>query len=123
MATQRQEGDDLATPSSQLGLGEKVLRRLIGVGVRAFGVWQTLAYRARHVGSLSLNHVDHVTIPCSDLAVAEAFYVGVLGAKVALRIDRRLLSRLGWSSQQIDENAAEHVSITVGGGPRIDLFR
>jgi catechol 2,3-dioxygenase-like lactoylglutathione lyase family enzyme len=123
MTTQGLMSDKAAAPSSRLGLGEKALRRLIGVGVRAFGVWRKLSYRAGHIGSLSLNHVDHVTIPCTDLAVAEEFYVGVLGAKVAMRIDRRLLLRLGWTSEEIDQNAAEHLSLTIGGGPRIDLFQ
>jgi len=123
MATKHRKTRDISVPPPRLGFGEKALSRLIGVGIRAFRVWQKLAYRAGHMGALSLNHVDHVTIPCGDLAAAEAFYVGVLGARVALRINRRLLLRLGWSSKQIDENAAEHVSLTVGGGPRIDIFQ
>jgi catechol 2,3-dioxygenase-like lactoylglutathione lyase family enzyme len=70
-----------------------------------------------------LRHVDHITIPCDDLGVAEAFYVGVLGAKIAMRISENMLLRLGWSREQIEAGRAEHLSLTLGARPRIDLFR
>lgn len=36
-----------------------------------------------------LRYLDHTTIPVGDLGTAEAFYVGVPGAKIMMRIDAR----------------------------------
>jgi catechol 2,3-dioxygenase-like lactoylglutathione lyase family enzyme len=102
--------------------GSKILRKGIGMGANLFFLWHQILYRLRPPWSLKLKHLDHVTVPCTDLRVAEDFYVGVLGARVVLRLDEDLLSSLGWSGEQILEGRAVHVSLTLGAGPRIDLF-
>jgi catechol 2,3-dioxygenase-like lactoylglutathione lyase family enzyme len=33
-----------------------------------------------------------------------------------------MLRQIGWRDADIDQNAAEHLSITFSGGPRLDLF-
>lgn len=48
--------------------------------------------------------------------------MGLLGAQVVNRIDQRLLRHIGWGDAEIEQNAAEHLSITFSGGPRLDLF-
>jgi len=72
--------------------------------------------------SRSMDCLDHITIPCHDAQIAEEFYVGLLGARIVNRINRSLLRRIGWADADIDQNAAEHLSITFVGGPRRDLF-
>jgi len=72
---------------------------------------------------MKLLYPDHITIPCSDLRVAEEFYVGVLGADLMMRINRRLLERMGWADEDIEANRAVHLSLTLGAGPRLDLFQ
>jgi catechol 2,3-dioxygenase-like lactoylglutathione lyase family enzyme len=106
----------------RLPLKSKIARKAIGIGADLFFFWHQLFYRLRTPWRLKLKHLDHVTVPCTDLRVAEDFYVGFLGAKVALRLDERLLKKMGWSPQQIVEGRAVHLSLTLGGGPRIDLF-
>jgi catechol 2,3-dioxygenase-like lactoylglutathione lyase family enzyme len=100
----------------------KFLRKLTGVGVRLFWQSKRLVYRFRWPWRGKLLHLDHVTVPVTDLRVAEDFYVGLLGAQVVLRLDAVLLQRIGWSLDDIEKNAAVHLSLTLGGGPRIDLF-
>lgn len=78
--------------------------------------------RARHrLGwGLRIRGLDHVTIPCRDLRVAEDFYVGVLGARVLLRVDEAFLRKVG---RYRDADAgAIHTSVVFSGGPRVDLF-
>lgn len=104
------------------GLAGQALRKVIGTGVHAFSAWSRLAYRATPPWRGKLSYVDHVTIPCQDLGVAEEFYVGLLGARVALRLDAPRLERLGWSRQDIEENHAAHLQLTLAGGPRLDVF-
>lgn len=99
---------------------ERVRLKLIGLGVRGFFGAKRLAFRMRP--GPKLRYVDHITIPCGDLETAEAFYVGVLGAKVMMRIDPKLLQRMGWTAEQIEAGRAVHLSLTLAAGPRIDLF-
>jgi hypothetical protein len=66
-------------------------------GIRCFTVGLRIAYRVTPPWTGKLGSVDHVTIPCRDLRVAEEFYVGLLGTRVALRLDAARLERLGWS--------------------------
>jgi len=84
----------------------------------AMNVWA----RARHrLGwGLSVHGLDHVTIPCHDLPVAEVFYVGVLGARILMRIDEAFLRKVG-RFEDADKGAI-HTSVVFSGGPRIDLF-
>jgi catechol 2,3-dioxygenase-like lactoylglutathione lyase family enzyme len=67
-----------------------------------------------------ISGLDHVTLPCHDLHVAEDFYVGVLGARVLMRIDEAFLRKVGRFSDA--DAGAIHTSIVFSGGPRIDLF-
>lgn len=109
-------------PPARLPILEKAKRKAIGVGGQIFFATAPLLYRLRFPWGRKLGHLDHVTIPTTDLRVAEDFYVGVLGARVVLRIDHALLTNMGWSAEQIDYNRAVHISTTLGGGPRLDLF-
>jgi catechol 2,3-dioxygenase-like lactoylglutathione lyase family enzyme len=105
-----------------LSLRAKLLRKLIVPAVTAFIACKRMAYRLKRPWGGKLGHLDHLTIPCGDAQIAEEFYVGLLGAQVVNRIDRRLLRRIGWADADIDQNTAEHVSITFSGRPRLDLF-
>ena len=71
----------------------------------------------------TLTEVSHVTIPCRDLRIAEEFYVGLLGARVIIRIDAALRRAMGWTDADIDAKSADHLGITFGDhGTRLDLF-
>jgi catechol 2,3-dioxygenase-like lactoylglutathione lyase family enzyme len=90
----------------------------MAVGMHLMNAWARFQHRLGR--GLRVRHVDHVTMPCRDLAVAEAFYVGVLGARVMLRVDEPFLRRVG---READANAgAIHTSVVFDGGPRVDLF-
>jgi catechol 2,3-dioxygenase-like lactoylglutathione lyase family enzyme len=108
--------------SAPLSLSAKLVRKLIGVGVTSYFAAMRIAYRLKRPWRGKLGHLDHVTIPCHDARIAEDFYVGLLGAQVVNRIDRALLRRIGWRDVDITQNAAEHLSVTLAGGPRLDLF-
>jgi catechol 2,3-dioxygenase-like lactoylglutathione lyase family enzyme len=105
-----------------LSLSAKLQRKLIGTGVRGYFAAMRMVYRLRFPWDGKLQSLDHITIPCHDSQIAEEFYVGLLGAQIVNRIDRRLLKRIGWREEDIARNAAEHLSVTLGGGPRLDLF-
>lgn len=87
----------------------------------AMGAMNTWA-RARHRLGLGprVRGLDHVTIPCRDLRVAEDFYVGVLGARVLMRVDEAFLRKVGRSDGA--NSGAIHTSVVFSGGARIDLF-
>jgi len=89
-----------------------------GAAMVAMNVWA----RARHrLGfGLRVRGLDHVTIPCHDLRVAEDFYIGLLGARLLMRIDEAFLRRVG-RIEDADKGAV-HTSAVFSGGPRIDLF-
>jgi catechol 2,3-dioxygenase-like lactoylglutathione lyase family enzyme len=108
--------------TGELSLLEKLKRKAIGLAGRAYFIAARLLYRAHRPWGGKLGQVDHLTVPTTDLAVAEAFYCGVLGARIVLRIDRPMLKRLGWPDDEIERNHAVNLSITWGGGPRLDLF-
>jgi catechol 2,3-dioxygenase-like lactoylglutathione lyase family enzyme len=108
--------------AGELSLGEKLKRKAIGVGGRGYFAVAPLLYRAGRPWGGKLGRIDHITVPTTDLAVAEAFYVGLLGARIVLRIDRPMLRRLGWPDGEIDRNHAVNLGITWGRGPRLDLF-
>jgi catechol 2,3-dioxygenase-like lactoylglutathione lyase family enzyme len=103
-------------------LPTRLARKVIGLGVRSFFSWHRFVYRVGFPWGCKLRGVDHITLPCEDLAVAEQFYVGLLGARIVLRIDKKLLTRMGWSVDDIERNRAVNLSLTVGSGPRLDLF-
>jgi catechol 2,3-dioxygenase-like lactoylglutathione lyase family enzyme len=90
----------------------------MSLGMSLFNAWA----RARHRLGFGPRIVglDHVTIPCRDLRVAEDFYVGVLGARVLLRIDEAFLRKVGRFADA--DAGAIHTSVVFSGGPRLDLF-
>jgi catechol 2,3-dioxygenase-like lactoylglutathione lyase family enzyme len=92
----------------------------IALGLRLFQSWATFAYRWRTERAMRLGGVDHLTIPCRDLRVAEDFYVGLLGARVMLRLTAADLERFGRPDHEIP--GAVHLSLVFAGGPRLDLF-
>jgi catechol 2,3-dioxygenase-like lactoylglutathione lyase family enzyme len=84
----------------------------------AMNVWARAAHRLRF--GPRIRGLDHVTFPCRDLRVAEDFYLGVLEARVLLRVDAAFLRRVGRPSDA--DAGAIHTSIVFSGGPRVDLF-
>jgi catechol 2,3-dioxygenase-like lactoylglutathione lyase family enzyme len=87
----------------------------------AMGALNTWA-RARHWIRFGprVRGLDHVTIPCLDLRVAEEFYIGLLGARVLIRIDEAFLRKVGRFDDA--DAGAIHTSVVFSGGPRLDLF-
>jgi len=82
--------------------------------------------------SLSLRSIvrgiDHITLPVSDLALAERFYVDLLGATIIARFDDPAAFR-AHRAERADElknkrNSPLHLSLRFGdgAGPRVDLF-
>jgi catechol 2,3-dioxygenase-like lactoylglutathione lyase family enzyme len=107
-------------PELRTGAAGRSLLRAKGIalGMRLFNVWVRLRHRLSF--GMRIHHVDHITIPCNDLAVAEAFYVGLLGARVMMRVDREFLRRMG---REHDAAAgAVHTSVVFDRGSRLDLF-
>jgi catechol 2,3-dioxygenase-like lactoylglutathione lyase family enzyme len=90
----------------------------MALGMGLFNTWARLRHRLRF--GLRVRHLDHITIPCRDLAVAEAFYVGVLGARVMLRVNEDFLRRMG--REKDAATGAVHTSVVFDGGSRVDLF-
>lgn len=78
----------------------------------------------------NLHGIDHLTIPVHDMAKAERFYIGVLGAELLMRIDEAFLRAVNpeeYPPERLAElrsskNSPIHTSIRMGEGPRIDLF-
>ena len=74
--------------------------------------------------SLTLETLDHITLPVSDLQRAEAFYVALLGAKLVQRIDREafLKHRPERAAEADAANSPLHLTVKLGDGPDIQLF-
>jgi catechol 2,3-dioxygenase-like lactoylglutathione lyase family enzyme len=89
-----------------------------GVAMTAMNVWARARHRLRL--GLRVRGLDHVTIPCHDLRTAEDFYIGLLGARVLIRVNEAFLRKVGRFDDA--ERGAIHTSIVFSGGPRIDLF-
>lgn len=89
--------------------------------MRGFFAWHKLAHRAGGSFRLRAYGIDHVTLPCTDLDAAERFYVGLLGARVMLRIDAEFMRRMGRSPEEADRGT--HISVVFDRGPRLDLFQ
>ena len=115
-------GSSIDLIGNRLSLRAKLLHKLIAPAVSTYLAAVRLAYRLKRPWTGKLGHLDHITIPCHDAQIAEEFYVGLLGAQIVNRIDRRLLRQIGWRDTDIDQNLAEHLSLTFAGGPRLDLF-
>ena len=103
-------------------MGNFVRHKVIALGFR---VW-TWSLRARRVvGSLGrprLRHVDHLTLPVRDLAVAREFYCGLLGGSLLMTIDAAALRRYGRPPADNDGDGVYHDSVLLGGHTRVDLF-
>jgi catechol 2,3-dioxygenase-like lactoylglutathione lyase family enzyme len=84
----------------------------------AMNLWARAAHRLRF--GPRIRGLDHVTFPCADLRVAEAFYLGVLGGRVLLRVDEAFLRRVGRHGDA--DAGAIHTSVVFSAGPRVDLF-
>jgi catechol 2,3-dioxygenase-like lactoylglutathione lyase family enzyme len=90
----------------------------VALGMGLFNTWARLRHRLG--GGLRVQHLDHITIPCDNLAVAEEFYVGLLGARVMLRVNEEFLRRMG--REEDAEAGAIHTSVVLDRGSRLDLF-
>lgn len=64
--------------------------------------------------------IDHLTLPVADLDAAEQFYVGVLGARVLMRVTPGMVAALGRPG---DVSRSLHITVQLGDSPRIDLFQ
>ncbi|HZU84975.1 MAG TPA: VOC family protein [Polyangiaceae bacterium] len=84
----------------------------------ALNAWARARHRLRF--GLRVRGLDHVTVPCRDLGSAEDFYVGLLGARVLMRVDEAFLRKVGRLEDA--EKGAVHTSVVFSAGPRIDLF-
>lgn len=71
-----------------------------------------------------IDSVAHLTFPVGDLARAEAFYVGLLGAEVVRRFDRDTLLRLHPErAAQIEADSSwQHLAVRLGDSPELHLF-
>ena len=105
-------------PSPTLPVLRFVQAKGMAIGMGLFNAWARLRHRLRF--GLRVQRLDHITIPCRDLAVAEAFYVGLLGARVLLRVNEDFLRRMG--REQDAATGAVHTSVVFDGGSRLDLF-
>jgi catechol 2,3-dioxygenase-like lactoylglutathione lyase family enzyme len=90
----------------------------MALAMLVMNAWARALHRLR-VGP-RIAGVDHVTFPCRDLRVAEDFYLGVLGARVLMRVDEAFLRKMGRYSDA--DAGGIHTSVVFSGGPRIDLF-
>jgi catechol 2,3-dioxygenase-like lactoylglutathione lyase family enzyme len=88
------------------------------MAMSAMDAWARALHRL--AWRLSVRGLDHVTIPCLDLRTAEEFYVGILSARVLMRIDEAFLRKVGRFDDA--DKGAIHTSIVFSGGPRLDLF-
>ncbi|ADO70821.1 VOC family protein [Stigmatella aurantiaca] len=69
--------------------------------------------------------IDHLTLPVSDLELAERFYVDLLGAEFLERFDAETFLRFRpdrANELENPRNSPLHVSVRLGHGPRLDLF-
>jgi catechol 2,3-dioxygenase-like lactoylglutathione lyase family enzyme len=102
------------------GLGRVLRMRAIAAGMQLFDAWSKARHRVTNLRGPRVRAVDHVTLPCHDLRLAEEFYVGVLGAHVMMRVDAAFLRRMGRPEDEL--KAGVHLSLVFDGGPRVDLF-
>jgi catechol 2,3-dioxygenase-like lactoylglutathione lyase family enzyme len=68
--------------------------------------------------------IHHLTLPVYDLAVAEAFYVDLLGATLVRRFDRETLLRFrpDRAAEADAANSPLHVAVKFGAAPELHLF-
>lgn len=94
--------------------------RGVALGLQLATRWHKTRHWLGNTEGMRIRGVDHLTLPCHDLRVAEDFYVGVLGARVLIRLDEEMILRRGRSAE--DARNGKHLSLVFDGGPRIDLF-
>lgn len=72
----------------------------------------------------ALTAFSHLTLPVDDLAVAEAFYVGLLGARVGRRFDRDTFVRLRpeRAPEADADNSPLHLSLVLDATLELQLF-
>ncbi|MCA9718949.1 MAG: VOC family protein [Myxococcales bacterium] len=71
----------------------------------------------------TITGVDHITLPITDLGLAERFYVELLGLRLTRRVDREAFARR--SPERADELARGDSPLHLGlrcGDVEIDLF-
>lgn len=73
---------------------------------------------------MTIDGLDHITLPVGDLDQAETFYVGVLGAKLVRRFDRStfLRARPERAAEADADNSPLHLAVQLGDGPQLHLF-
>lgn len=66
----------------------------------------------------------HITLPVGDLAVAQQFYVGLLGAKLVRHLDRESFLRLRpeRAAEADADNSPLHLAVQLGDAPELHLF-
>lgn len=96
-------------------------RKGIGAGMHVLQAWSQMRYRLQRPWTGKLRGVDHLTLPCRDLDMAERFYVGVLGARVMFRLEEAMLRK--WNRPEDEIEKGVHLSLVFESGPRLDLFR
>lgn len=66
----------------------------------------------------------HITLPVHDLALAERFYAGVLGASIVRRFDRETFLRFRPErAGEVDaDNSPLHLAVRFADGPELHLF-
>lgn len=72
----------------------------------------------------AIEGVSHLTLPIQDLAIAEAFYVSLLGATLLRRMDRETFveARPERSGEADAANSPLHLALRMGDSPEIHLF-
>lgn len=96
--------------------------RVISAGWSARS-WSVRAARVLlSIGRPRVRTLDHVTLAVHDLDLARRFYCGVLGGAHVLTIDDAALRRFGRPPAPNGGDGVHHVSVTLGGDTRVDLF-
>ncbi len=72
----------------------------------------------------TLDGFGHITLPVHDLALAERFYVGLLGATLVRRFDRETFLRFRPDrAHEVDaDNSPQHLAVRFADGPELHLF-
>jgi catechol 2,3-dioxygenase-like lactoylglutathione lyase family enzyme len=94
--------------------------RGVALGFELVGRWHKARHWLGNTDGMRIRGVDHLTLPCHDLRIAEDFYAGVLGARVLIRLDEERLIQLGRPADEARNG--KHTSLVFDGGPRLDLF-
>jgi catechol 2,3-dioxygenase-like lactoylglutathione lyase family enzyme len=96
--------------------------KLIALGFGAWTCWVRCKRFWTSLGRPRLAHLDHITIPVSDLAVATRFYCDVLGAAYLMTVDDATFKKYGRPPAANGGEGSHHVSLYLGGVTRVDLF-